>query len=142
VEPVVEWLVPVWLPALKAAGAVVLATLGVLFGDGPAGYLLTGVAAAGLAVAAARDVIARRRLAADPGGLTVVTGFAGYRRVPWPEVERVRVDVRRHLGLSTELLEVDAGDHLYLFARRELGAPCEEVAAQLTQLLAGARPQG
>ena len=142
VAPVVEWSVPAWLPALKAAAALVLGVLGALFGDGPAGYLLTGLAAAGLAVAAGRDLVARRRLAADPEGLTVLVGFAGYRRVPWSEVERIRVDVRRHLGLSTELLEVDAGEQLYLFARRELGAPCDEVAARLTELLAGARSQG
>jgi len=139
---VVEWRVPAYLPALKAVGAVTLAVLGALFGDGPAGYVFTGLAAVGLAVAAARDLLARRRLAADPDGLTVVTGFAGTRRVPWSEVERIRVDVRRHLGLSSELLEIDTGEHLYLYAGRELDAQVEDVAARLTQLFDAARSPG
>lgn len=138
----VEWRVPAHLPVLKATGAVVLVALGALYGDGPVGYTFAGLAAAGLAVAAARDLLARRRLAADSDGLTVVTGFAGTRRVPWSEVERIRVDVRRHLGLSTELLEIDAGDHLYLYAGRELGVPVEDVAARLTELYDAARSPG
>ncbi len=71
----------------------------------------------------------------------MVVGFAGRRRLSWPEIERVRVDRRERLGLRAELLEVDAGDSLHLFSRNDLGAEPDEVLATLLALRS-ARPSG
>jgi hypothetical protein len=95
------------------------------------------VVAAGLAGFALRDVIAPVRLAADGHGVTVVTGFAARRQIPWSKVERVRVDTRKRLGRRAELLEIDADDVLHLFSAAELSAPCDEVAAALSTLRTG-----
>ena len=40
----------------------------------------------------------------------------------WPEVDRVRADVRSRLGLRSTTLEIDAGEVLVVFSRRALGA--------------------
>jgi hypothetical protein len=94
-------------------------------------WFLAAAVAVGLAAWALRDLIARVRLAADPGGLTVVVGYAGRRRLAWSQIEQVRVDCRNHLGVRAELLEVDAGDNLYLFSMHDLGAPPDEVLREL-----------
>jgi hypothetical protein len=83
-------------------------------------------------------VLAPVRLSADTEGVTVVRGYAGHRRIPWPEVERVGVGEHRSLGLRAELLEIDTGESLHLFSRYDLGAPCAEVA----EALAGLRRSG
>ncbi|HEY0000857.1 MAG TPA: PH domain-containing protein, partial [Actinoplanes sp.] len=74
------------------------------------------------------------RLAADTDGVTVITGFAGRRRVAWAQIERVRVDRRTRRGLSSEMLELDAGDAIYLFSAHELGALPEDVVTTLADL--------
>jgi hypothetical protein len=80
-----------------------------------------------------RDVIMRVRLAADSSGVTVVTGFSR-RHVPWAEVEQVKIDVQRRWGIRSELLEIDAGTHMYFFSAAELNAPLEKVVEELGQI--------
>ncbi|WP_422737441.1 PH domain-containing protein [Micromonospora sp. WMMD729] len=127
-----QWRVPSSLPAAKLAGAVLLIALGLLFADGdPVRVVVAGVAAAALAAWAVRDLIAPVRLAVDPTGLRVIHGFAGHRLLPWTAVEAITVDRRPRLGLTSEVLEIDAGDSLHLFGRFDLGATPEEVAGAL-----------
>ncbi|MGV9210309.1 PH domain-containing protein [Micromonospora sp. RB23] len=127
-----QWRVPTNLPAAKLAGAVLLVALGLLFADGdPVRLVVAAVAAAALAVWAVRDLVAPVRLAVDPAGLTVIHGFAGRRLLPWSAVEAISVDRRQRLGLTGEILEIDAGDSLHLFGRYDLGATPEEVAGAL-----------
>ena len=74
--------------------------------------------------------MARERLRADRDGVVAVRGYAGHRRLTWSEIERVRVDARTRLGASTELLEIDAGEEIYLFSRHDLGVdPTDAVEA-------------
>ncbi|MGC4772012.1 PH domain-containing protein [Micromonospora sp. DT44] len=127
-----QWRVPSTLPAAKLAGAVLLIALGLLFADGDAVRLVLAIlAAAVLVVWAVRDLIAPVRLAVDPAGLTVIRGFAGRRLLPWSTVEAISVDRRQRLGLTGEVLEIDAGESLHLFGRYDLGATPEEVAGAL-----------
>ncbi|MEV5763451.1 PH domain-containing protein [Micromonospora sp. NPDC052213] len=133
-----QWRVPATLPALKLAGAVALLALALLLDEGdPVQLGLAVVAAAALAGWAARDLVAPVRLAVDPEGVTVVQGFAGRRRLPWSAVERVTVDRRARLGLTSEVLEIDAGESLHLFGRLDLGAEPADVAEALHE----ARPR-
>ncbi|QSB17578.1 PH domain-containing protein [Natronosporangium hydrolyticum] len=99
-------------------------------------YALAIAAVVGLIGWAARDLIAPVRLTADPDGLTMLSGFARQHRVTWSEVERIRVDARRH----SRMLEVDTGEQLYLFSRYDLDADLDEVVAELTSIRAEARP--
>ncbi|WP_229405753.1 PH domain-containing protein [Micromonospora sp. NBRC 110038] len=127
-----QWRVPPTLPALKLVGAAALVGLGLVFADGDRVRLvLAGVLAAGLVGWALRDLLAPVRLAVDPAGITVVRGFAGRRRLDWGAVEAITVDRRPRLGLSTEILEIDAGESLHLFGRYDLDAPPGEVADAL-----------
>jgi hypothetical protein len=98
---------------------------------------IAALAAAGLAAFALRDVLAPVRLAADGQGVTVVTGFAGRRRIPWSEIERIRVDVRQRIGRKSELLEIDTGETLHLLSAAELGADLDDVVATLVTLRTG-----
>ncbi|MFF5054547.1 PH domain-containing protein [Micromonospora sp. NPDC000663] len=127
-----QWRVPAGLPAAKLAGAVLLVALGLLFADGdPVRVAVAALAAAAVAGWAVRDLVAPVRLAVGPDGLTVVRGFAGRRLLPWSAVEAITVDRRPRFGLTSETLEIDAGDSLHLFGRYDLGANPEEVAAEL-----------
>jgi hypothetical protein len=83
---------------------------------------------------ALRDLIAPVRLSADADGVTVLTGFLRRRHLPWPQIERVRVDTRTHRGLRSEMLELDAGDAIYQFTANDLGALPEDVATALADL--------
>jgi hypothetical protein len=132
-----RWRVPPWLIWLRAAGAVLIAGAAALFGryDRPA-LVLLGVVAIALAAFAVRDLRAPVRLAADSGGLTVVDGFAGTRRLAWPDIAAIRVDERSRLGRRVQLLEIDADDRLYLFSSYELSAPCADVARRLEAIRA------
>jgi hypothetical protein len=135
-----HWRVNPALPVVKLAGAAALTALGlVLGGRDPVQWAVIVVAATGLVLWAARDVVAPVRLAADPSGVTVVTGFARRRRLAWSQIERVRVDHRARLGVRTELLEIDTGEALYLLGRYDLDAPPGEAADALTALRTGAR---
>lgn len=130
-----QWRIKPVLPVTKLMGAVAVVVLAAAFaGRDPVRWVLAVVVAVALVIWALRDLLAPVRLAADAGGVTVVTGFAGRRHLPWQQIERVRVDRRTHRGLRSEMLELDAGDALYLFSAHELGALPEEVAATLSDL--------
>jgi hypothetical protein len=122
------------LTAVKVAGAVLFLLLAGYFelsGGDPARVVFAVLGALVLGGYAARDMVAPVRLAADADGVTVVSGFAGQRRLPWAAVERIRVDRRNRLGTRSELLEIDAGETLHLFSGYDLGMPCWEAAQAL-----------
>jgi hypothetical protein len=120
-----SWRVPVAQVVLKAGAAAPF-------------LLLAGIATAGLAALALRDVLAPVRVAADAEGVTVVTGFAGRRRLPWPAVTALRVDERQRLLLHTRLLEIETEGDLHLFSAFDLGEDVRDVAAELERLRARA----
>jgi hypothetical protein len=122
------------LPGLKLAGAAAFGLLAVVFGDEAVRLIPAVAAALGLVAWAVRDLVAPIRLAADPSGVTIVTGYAGRTTLPWERIERIRVDARARLGLHTETLEIDTGDTLHLLGPYELGAPPSEVATRLESL--------
>lgn len=130
--PTAQWRVPAKLPVVKAAGAVVLVTLGLLLSEGdPVQVALAVLGGVGLAGWALRDVLAPVRLAVDPAGVTVVRGFAGRRRLDWASIESVSVDDRPRFGVRSQFLEIDAGDTLYLLSRHDLGTDPTTVAETL-----------
>jgi hypothetical protein len=130
-----QWRIKPVLPVTKGMGAVAVVVLAIAFaGRDPVRWALALVVGAVLAIWAARDLIAPVRLAADAAGITVITGFARRRRLPWAQIERVRVDVSSRRGLRSELLELDAGESIFLFSAHELGVLPEEVATALTDL--------
>ncbi|WP_305787327.1 PH domain-containing protein [Symbioplanes lichenis] len=130
-----QWRVKPVLPVTKLLGAVALVILVVAFGgDDPIQWVLALATAAGLTLWALRDLIRPVRLTADETGITVVTGYAARRHLPWPTIERIRVDRRNRRGIRSELLEIDAGESLHLFNIHELGADPEEVAKALNEL--------
>jgi Bacterial PH domain len=132
-----SWRVKPVLPVTKLLGAVAVVVLVVAFGRlDPVQWFLAVVVAAGLTGWALRDLIRPVRLTADTEGLTVVAGLLTRRHVPWTQIERVRVDRRARFGLRNELLEVDAGEALYLFSAPELGAEPQDVADALAALRA------
>jgi hypothetical protein len=133
---VLSWRVSQKLTALKVLAAVAFLLVGVVFGGDPTRVVIAVAAGLVLAAYALRDVLAPVRVAADPTGITVVTGYAGHRHLPWSAIERIRVDERQRLGTRSELLEIDAGESLHLFSAYELNAPCVEVAEALEQLRA------
>jgi hypothetical protein len=49
----------------------------------------------------------------------------------WSQLERVRVDQRLRLGLRTDMLELDAGEELFLLSRYDLGAEPRDALAAL-----------
>jgi hypothetical protein len=130
-----QWRIKPVLPVTKAMGAVAVVVLAVAFaGRDPVRWALASVIGVALAVWALRDLIAPVRLAADAGGVTVLTGFARRRHLPWDQIERVRVDVSSRRGLRSELLELDAGESIYLFSAHELGVLPEDVVTALADL--------
>lgn len=130
-----QWRVKPVLPVTKLMGAVAVVVLAVAFAAGdPIRWALAVLVGGGLLTWAVRDLIVPVRLAADNDGVTVVTGFARRRRLPWSQVERVRVDRAVRRGLRSELLEIDTGDAIYLFGAHELGALPEDVATELSGL--------
>jgi hypothetical protein len=125
-----EWRVSSGLVTLKIIGAVAFGLIPTAFGLNPASRWFGWVVTLGLAVYALRDLLAPVRLAADPDGVTVVSGFAGHRRLGWDEIERVRIDHTRR----AEFLEIDAGESLYLFSRYDLGTSPTEALPALNRL--------
>ena len=131
------WRIKPVLPVTKGLGAVAVLVLVFAFGrEDPVQWVLAGAVAIALATWALRDVVAPVRLAADPEGVTVVAGFAGRRRLSWAQIERVRLDRRERLGLTSEMLEIDADDALYLFSMHDLGADPHDVLPVLEELRA------
>jgi len=135
--PPQPWRVKPVLPVTKGLAAVAVLVLVFAFGrDDPVQWVIAAAAAIGLAGWTLRDLVVPVRLAADPAGVTVVDGFARRRRLVWAEIERVRVDRRERLGLTTELLEVDADDALYLYSTHDLGADPRDVLLVLEEFRA------
>ncbi|WP_285695842.1 PH domain-containing protein [Actinomadura sp. NBRC 104412] len=133
-----RWRVPLAQPVVKAVTAVAFAVVAASSLDDPPFLLLALVAAGGLAALALRDAIAPVRVAADDDAVTVVSGYAGRRRVPWPSVREIRVDERRRLLHRTRLLEIETDDDLYLFSAFDLGADVRDAAGELERLRARA----
>ncbi|MCU1590629.1 MAG: hypothetical protein JWP11_1885 [Frankiales bacterium] len=106
-----------------AAVLVVVAAL-----SDSAGRLLAAPAAVAVLALAVRDLRSGPVLAAGPQGVEVLQGLRRT-RVPWPQVERMRVVKDRR----TEMLELDLGSTLALLSRNRLGRLPEDV---LTDLLA------
>jgi hypothetical protein len=100
-----------------------------------AGRVLVGTGAVLVIVLAARDLLARPRLAAGPDGVDVRT-LTGHRHLPWSDL-RVNVRETRRLGVRGRTLELDTARGtddpgvLIVLARRDLGADPEEVARAL-----------
>jgi len=127
-------------PVTKLIGVVAVLVLVVAFARrDPVQWFLAIAAAIALGLWAARDLIAPVRLAADAAGVTVITGYAGRRRLPWAQVERVRMDRRDRLGVRSNLLEIDVGDNLYLFSVHDLGAEPEDVLREVLALRSASR---
>ena len=119
-------------------GAVLAVAAWLVVPDVP-GRLLVGMAAAGVLVDAAHDLLARPRLAARPDGL-VSRGWGRRRHLPWTGL-RIRVRATRRLGTVVRTLEldtegVDDDGTLVVLGRRDLGAPVEDVARRLRSLMA------
>jgi hypothetical protein len=131
------WRIKPVLPVTKGLGAVAIVVLVTAFGrDDRVQWVLAGAVTVGLALWALRDLVAPIRLAADAEGVTVIEGFARRRWLPWAEIDRVRLDRRQRLGLTTELLEIDADDALFLHSMHDLGADPHDVLAELEELRA------
>lgn len=124
----------------KWAGAAIFALAAALGFRDPGQLIVVGLAAGILVVMGVRDLLSPVRLAAGPDGITVATGFRGRRTIPWAEVDLIRVDARRGMLLRSQVLELDAGDHLYFFSVNELGAPCEEVVDTLDAIRSRSGP--
>ncbi|MEV1286662.1 PH domain-containing protein [Micromonospora sp. NPDC049679] len=133
-----RWRVRPALPALKLTAAVLILLAGGLLGGDPVRLGLAALAAIGLLAWGLRDLLSPVRLAVDPAGVTVAVGVAGRRRLAWAQIERISAQTRPHLGIRTELLEIDTGESLYLFSANDLGAPPDEVAAALHAVREGA----
>ena len=125
-----------WSPRPLETAVAILAGLVVLLlallAD-PAGRLLLGVAALGLLVLGAADLLLRPRLAADPAGVQVRT-LASRHRLPWSAVERVDVDEHTRYGLTSRTLELEAGELLVVLGKRALGADPRDVADTLARI--------
>jgi hypothetical protein len=128
-----------WTPRpaeTAGAAAIALIAAGLAATADPAGRLLFALLALWLAGLVATDLLLRPRLRADGAGLQVRT-FAVRGRLPWSQVQRVRVDQRSRYGLTARALEVDAGDLLLVIGRRSLGADPRDVAATLNEIRYG-----
>ncbi|GAT69790.1 hypothetical protein PS9374_05470 [Planomonospora sphaerica] len=136
-SPVLRWRVRREILVLKAAGALALAVATVLSQGDVRGMFLAGAGTVMLAVLALRDLLVPVRLSADGEGVVVTKGFAGSERVPWSQVERIRVDTRTRFTSRTELLEIETRDGLFLLSRFDLGAPVQQVADTLRAFRTG-----
>lgn len=129
----VEWAVPSRIALLEgvAAGAFALAGIAALISGDRVAAVVAGIAALILSVVAIRDRVARVRLSADAGGVTVLHGFAQRARIPWSDIVAIGLEKRTRRGRSGRLLEIDTGETVYLLSGREMGAEPTEVAALL-----------
>ncbi len=130
-----------WSPRTGETAALAVVGVGLalslVFLDA-AGRVLVGAGAVLLLALAARDLLARPRLAAGPDGIDVRT-LTGGRHLPWSGV-RVHVRETRRLGVRGRTLELDTAGGpddpgvLVVLARRDLGADPAEVARALRAL--------
>jgi hypothetical protein len=121
----------------KFVGAVAFLLIPFFVTPNKGAWLLGLIAAAGLVVYGARDLIAPVRLSADPNGVTVASGYSGHRRLTWSEIDRVRLDRRRRFGANSDFLEVDAGHSLYFFSRYDLGVDPSDALAEIRAIRRG-----
>ncbi len=133
----VAWRVDGRLRAVRLAGVLVFALATWAFLGDPVGTGLSGLAGLVCAGYGLRDLVAPVRLAADGTGVTVARGYAGRTRLDWARVRRLRVDRRSRLGSTSELLEIDTDDELYLFSAYDLGVPPARALAVLVALRTG-----
>lgn len=125
-------------PELAAVGWVFTAAVAAaaVFLDDPPGRVLLGTVAVVAALLSLFATVARPRLAADHGGVTV-RGLTGSRHWTWAEVN-VRVTHTRRLGRDVAAVEVDADNAevpaLVILGRLDLGADPEDVVAALLEL--------
>lgn len=122
------------LTGIRIAGAVIFLLVALAFNDDRGRLVVAGLAGLLCAGYAVRDLLVPHRLAADAEGVTVVSGLGRRRRLGWDQIEGVRRDERRRLGTRSELLEIDAGNNLYLFSGYDLGMPCWRAAEQLAAI--------
>ena len=120
------------LTGVCALAAVIALVLAVTAGDNP-GRVLFAIAAVLLAAYVAGDLVFSPRLVADATGLVVRAPLARA-RLPWPQVDAVRADVRHRYGLRSVTLEIDAGDQLIVLSGRALGAAPDRVAGLVQAL--------
>jgi hypothetical protein len=113
---------------VATVGAVVFAVLT----EDQAGRLLVSAAALAAALLALLGTVARPRLAADSGGVTV-RGLISRREWTWAEIT-VRVVRTRRLGRDVSTLELDAETDLVVLGWLDLGVAPEDVAEALTAL--------
>lgn len=135
-EPAPTSTAAAWSPrpietAFAFGGGLVVLALAAL--ADPAGRLLLGVAALGLLVVAATDLLLRPRLSADPTGLQVRT-LVSRHRLPWTALRRVEVDEHTRYGLTSRTLELEAGELLVVLGKRTLGADPRDVADTLARI--------
>ena len=114
-----------WALAAGAAAWVFLT-------DDAPGRVLLGTATIMLALIALFGTVARPRLAADSGGITV-RGLTGSRHWSWAEVN-VRLVHHRRLGREVALVELDADPDLVVLGRLDLGADPADVVDAIREL--------
>jgi Bacterial PH domain len=120
----------------KFVVAAIFVATPLVAGSSVSGIVIGLVVAVGLAIYGLRDVLAPVRLAADGEGVTVVSGFAGQRRLAWDDIERVRLDERSRYGGRQALLEIDEGETLHFFSRYDLGVPPTEALDRVLEVRA------
>lgn len=136
-----RWRVRRPLAIAKAAGAVLFLAAG-LTAHADRIALVIGIGGAIiLAAFAVRDIAGAERLAVDQDGVTVLSGYLGRHRLAWAEIERIRVDRRSRLGLRTEMVEIDAGESIYLFSANDLSAAPDEVVRHILALRTAGEPR-
>lgn len=128
---------PVLTAGPSRATAAVLVAAGVLLAalaltTDPAGRVLVLPAAALLVALGVRDLLLRPVLAADAGGVAVVTGLRRL-HTPWDRVERLRVVTDRR----TPVLELDLGDTVVVLGRLRLGRAPLDVLTELEAVRPG-----
>lgn len=121
---------PTRFPLIELAGVLALVGAGVVVDD-TARRVAALAAAAGALLWVIRDAAGRVRLRAGADGVGVRTGYLGWTELAWPEIESLGIDDRTRRGLRSRLLEVDAGERLFLLSAKDLGADVGDVLAQL-----------
>ncbi len=125
-----RWRVDRTMMVAKGIGIIAFAAIPQVFETNTASRWFGIVVAAALAGYLVRDLVAPVRLEADADGVTVIQGFASHRRIPWADVDRVRVDKRRRSGF----LEIETEASLHLFSRYDLSMPPDQAAEMLERI--------
>jgi Bacterial PH domain len=125
-----------WSPSALLVSVGWVATAGaalfVVFTEDRTGRALVALAAAVVAILALHGTVARPRLTADSGGVTV-RSLTRRRNWAWSEVN-VRVVRTKRLGREVSTLELDADEDLIVLGWLDLGVAPEDVAEALRDL--------